>query len=139
MIRAARSFCSLLVIAAAACASPVDQSEGGPDLLGRWSYSATQAAPATQLSGTLTVVRQEGASFDARLEVQERDAQGNLRNWSAVVSGRTVGTEVIDFDVYENLLARRHVGRVRGDSIMGTWAQLDAAPRSGTFTSRRQP
>ena len=139
MIRLSRSIFYALLIGAAACASPVDQSQGGPDVLGAWSYSASQASPAAQLNGTLTVVRQEGASFDARLEVQERDAQGNVRNWSAVVSGRTVGADVIDFDVYADALARRHVGKVSGDSITGTWAQLDAAPRSGSFKSRRVP
>jgi hypothetical protein len=129
----------LALLALNACESPVDQGVQGADVRGTWSYSATQAAPAAQLTGTLTVVRQEGSTFDAELEVQERDPQGNVRNWSAVVSGRTVGADVVDFDVFVDALARRHVGRVAGDSITGTWAQLDAAPRSGTFRSRRQP
>jgi hypothetical protein len=129
----------LALVAAGACASPVDQGVQGADVRGTWSYSATQAAPAAQLTGTLTVVRQEGSTFDAELEVQERDPQGNVRNWSAVVAGRTVGTDVVDFDVFVDAFARRHVGRVAGDSIIGTWAQLDDVPRSGTFRSRRQP
>lgn len=138
MTRAALSLSCALLLATSACASPVDQTEG-PNILGVWSYSATQVTPAAQLTGTLTVVRQEGSSFDARVEVQERDPQGTVRNWSAVVSGRTVGEDVVDFDVFSDVLARRHVGRLSGDSITGTWAQLDAAPRSGTFKSRRQP
>lgn len=139
MSRLAKRLCCAMALVTSACASPVDQEGGGPDVLGTWSYSATQVAPTAQLTGTLTVVRQQGSSFDAQLEVQERDLQGNVRNWSAVVAGRTVGAYVIDFDVFVEVMARRHVGRVSGDSITGTWAQLDTGPRSGTFKSRRQP
>jgi hypothetical protein len=127
----------LLVACSAACSSPLDDGVQGPDVLGTWSYSATQVAPAAELEGTLTVIRQGGSAFDAILEVQERDALGNVRNRSATISGRTIAGDGIDFDAFMEGSARRHVGRVLGDSISGSWAELDTPPLTGTFRARR--
>lgn len=120
-----------------ACGSPVE-GEAAPDVRGTWSYSATQVSPEAELTGTLTVTRQRGVTFEAQLEAQERDAQGNVSTRSGIVSGRTLGEDGIDFDAFLDFGPRRHVGRLRGDSITGTWAEFDGRSLTGTFTARRE-
>jgi hypothetical protein len=132
-----RAFACALLFLAAACGSPVD-GEPAPDLRGTWSYTATQVAPAIELTGTMTVTHQSGVSFDAQLQVQERDAQGNVRTRSGIVSGRTLGDDGVDFDAFLDFGARRHVGRLHGDSITGTWAELDVVSLTGSFQARRR-
>jgi hypothetical protein len=128
----------IILLGVAACGSPLDE---GPshELRGSWRYVATQVSPAAELTGTLTVTRQRGVTFEAELEAQERDRQGTLRTLSGIVAGRTVGPDGVDFDAFFDLSARRHVGRLEGDSIAGTWAEVDVVTRTGTFTAWRQP
>ena len=127
-----------ILLGAAACGSPLDEGPS-PELRGTWRYVATQASPAAELTGTLTITRQRGVTFEAELEAQERDGQGSLRTFSGIVAGRTLGADGIDFDAFLELTPRRHVGRLRGDTIAGTWAELDVVSRTGTFTALRQP
>ena len=124
-----------------ACQSPVDSSSGPrASVVGLWSYSATQTSPSNAtLTGTPEITSQAGRDFDGRLDVTETDAQGAVRPLSGIVSGRAIDSVSVDFDAFLDLVARRHVGTLVGDSIRGTWVVLvpGGGTSSGSFRGAR--
>jgi hypothetical protein len=129
--------CSLL----AACKTPVDcATPAFASLLGPWSYTATQNAPTTaNLSGTLVIDTQCGTTLMGSLDVTEIDAQGSRRR-TGTLSGRTVDSLTVDFDVFLTTVGRRHVGALARDSIQGTWIEpLDLGSASGSFVAVKIP
>ena len=135
--------CSVL----AACHTPVDCAPPPPppppasaNLLGRWSYTATQNAPTpANLFGTLDITTQCGTTLTGSLDVTEVDAQGSRRR-TGTLSGRIVDSVTVDFDVFLTTVGRRHVGALARDSIQGTWVEpLDLGSVSGSFAAARMP
>lgn len=127
--------CSLLV----SCKSPVEcATPTFPSLLGPWSYTATQNAPATAtLTGTLVIDTQCGTTLTGSLDVIEVDAQGSRRR-TGMMSGRTVDSVTVDFDVFLTTSGRRHVGAVARDSMQGTWIEpLELGSATGSFVAVR--
>lgn len=127
--------CSVL----AACKTPVDcATPTSTSLLGPWTYTATQNAPTTaNLSGTLVITTQCGSTLTGSLDVTEIDAQGSRRR-TGTLSGRTVDSLTLDFDVFLTMVGRRHVGALARDSIQGTWIEpLDLGSASGSFVAAK--
>jgi hypothetical protein len=131
----------LAVPALGACTGSTDLGKAGVPVIGSWSYSAQQVSPApATLSGSLSVSDQTGAQISGALDVVEVDTRGQQRRLAGPFAGLTVDSTTLDFEVVLGAVSRRHVGRVKGDSLTGTWVEStgDGAPTaSGTFRSAR--
>ncbi len=128
----------LLLTVLVACDSPTDNNSA-IDVRGAWTYQATQTTPVLDMAGTLTIGEQEGATFTGTAQITETDLQGTQRTRFGVLSGRVVGGDVVDMDVYMDAQVRRHVARVAADSISGTWTVTGTNTLNGTFRARRMP
>ena len=127
----------LLSVVALGCSSSTGNDATTVDVRGTWSFAATQVAPTLEISGELRIERQDGATLSGVLETRERAVDGTIRNRVGTISGRVLESAV-DFDVFSDAQPRRHVGRVRNDSITGTWAQSSGGtPVTGAFTAHR--
>jgi hypothetical protein len=114
---------ALLVWLAAACASPSGPAAAELDVRGAWAYTASQGAPPATLVGTLTFEQQRGGDFSGRLDVREIDAAGVQRERAGGTTGRAVDGATLDFDAFLTPSPRRHVGRITGDTMSGTWVE----------------
>jgi hypothetical protein len=134
---------SVLVFAfsIAACAGSTDPGRAGVPVLGAWSYSGQQVAPGSaSLAGAIAFSTQTGAQISGSMDFVETDGRGQQRRVAGPFSGRTVDSTTLDFEVVLGALSRRHVGKVKGDSLTGTWVESsgDGVPTaSGTFRSAR--
>jgi hypothetical protein len=120
-------------------------TEPQPSLLqlnGSWNYTGVQTAPVREtLSGTLTISRESGTSFQGQLDLVAVNSQTQAqRLLNGVVSGAESGTDVIDFDANLEATPRRHVGQIVADTITGTWvgSSSDGTMSSGTFRVERE-
>jgi hypothetical protein len=131
---------ALAALTAAVSACTLGTEAEGPfvDVVGTWSYTGTQTAPALSLDGTMSILQQNGGDISGSLTWTERDPLDNLQLRGAQVAGRVIGLEDTDFDVVIPEATRRHVARIsaNGDTIDGVWAAL-ASSRSGTFRAIR--
>ena len=123
----------------AGCDSP--SSDGGAtiDVRGTWRYRATQSAPALEIDGELRITEQTERFFTGTAALRETDVQGTQQTRAGALSGRVIGADVLDFDIFIDAQARRHVARMVGDSIGGTWSAAGAAGLSGPFSARKTP
>jgi len=122
-----------------ACVSPT----AAPDTVNeQWRYVGSQRVPNTlHLDGALRITRRTGERFEGSLDLRRTDALGQAERVTGLVSGRSTGT-TLDFEAMLDGAVIRHIGRVRGDSITGTWLDDDsggAAVVSGAFTLVRVP
>jgi len=120
-------------------------TEPQPSLLqlnGKWNYTGVQTGPVQEtLTGTLTISRESGTSFQGRLDLIGMNLQtGQSRVLGGLVSGSESGTDVIDFDADLDAAPRRHVGQIIADTISGTWIGpgSDGTVSSGTFRVERE-
>ncbi len=108
----------------------------------RWQYTGEQRVPVSlQLEGTLTLTRVEGERFEGALDLRSTDALGQTQRQAGLVVGRRSG-DSIDFEAALAGDVLRHVGRVTGDTIRGTWLDdgaLAGALRTGPFMLVRVP
>ena len=111
------------------------------NLNGSWNYTGVQTAPVREnLTGTLSVSRESGTSFQGRLDLIGVNAQtGQSTTFSLLVSGTAPGSDVIDFTASVGTASRRHVGQIVADTITGTWvgSAPDGTMPSGTFRVER--
>ncbi len=123
----------------AGCQSPLGTDGTAPDLRGSWAYQAAQNAPSLALSGTLIVSGQNGGNFNGQLQVVETNQAGVQRQLSGIVTGTVPNAGTVDFDAFLEQSGRRHVGRVAGDSIAGSWLDDSGTdvPVTGSFKLRR--
>ena len=135
---------SLMLVGAALVSGCLKSSEPQPSLLqldGSWNYTGIQTGPVREtLSGTLTVSRESGTSFQGRLDLVAVNSQsGQSRLLGGLVSGSESGSDVIDFDADLETNPRRHVGQLVGDTVSGTWvgSASDGSMSSGTFRVER--
>jgi hypothetical protein len=120
-----------------ACDSPSDDGGARINVEGEWIYHATQTTPALHMAGQFHISDQDGASFSGTATFTETDVQGTQFDRNGALSGRIVGSDVVDMDIYLDTEVRRHVGRIVVDSIGGTWSVTGSATLSGAFTARR--
>src|SRR5712671_664412 len=97
-------FCGLWLLAVAGMLTGcLKSTEPQPSLLqlnGTWNYTGVQTGPVQEaLTGTLTISRESGTSFQGRLDLMGVNSQtGQSRVLGGLVSGSESGTDVIDFD-----------------------------------------
>ena len=92
------------------------------------------------LTGTLSISRESGTSFQGRLDLVAVNSQtGQSRVLGGLVSGSESGGNVIDFDADVETNPRRHVGQIVADTVSGTWvgSATDGTMTSGTFRVER--
>ncbi|HZF73179.1 MAG TPA: hypothetical protein VEZ51_07095 [Gemmatimonadaceae bacterium] len=135
---------SLTLVGATLVSGCLKSTEPQPSTLqlnGSWNYTGVQTGPAREtLSGTLTVSRESGSSFQGRLDLVAVNSQtGQSRVLGGLVSGSESGSDVIDFDADVESNPRRHVGQIVADTISGTWigSASDGSMTSGTFRVER--
>jgi hypothetical protein len=130
-----------LVILASACLSSTAPRPSDIQLDGSWNYTGIQTQPVREnLSGTLTISRESGSSFQGRLDIVALNEQtGESTVIGGLVSGSQSASDVIDFDA-DLESVRRHVGQIVADTITGTWigAAAGGAVSSGTFRVERK-
>jgi hypothetical protein len=132
-------------VAAALVSGCLKSTEPQPSLLqldGSWNYTGVQTGPVREtLSGTLTISRESGTSFQGRLDLVAVNSQtGESRVLGGLVSGSESASNVIDFDADLESSPRRHVGQMVADTISGTWvgSSSGASMSSGTFRIERE-
>jgi hypothetical protein len=130
------------VLLTSACLQSTAPQPSALQLSGVWNYTGVQTAPVrAALTGTLTISRESGTSFQGRLDLISANQQtGQSTVLGGLVSGSASGTDVIDFDA-EMDVVRRHVGQMVADTITGTWigSAPDGTMSSGTFRVEREP
>jgi hypothetical protein len=136
---------ALALVSAALVSACLKSTEPQPSLLqlnGSWNYTGIQTGPVREtLSGTLTISRESGTSFQGRLDLMAVNSQtGETRVLGGLVSGSESGTDVIDFDASLESVPRRHVGQIVADTVSGTWvgSSSDGTTSSGTFRVERE-
>lgn len=136
---------ALALVSAALVSACLKSTEPQPSLLqlnGSWNYTGMQTGPVPEtLSGTLTISRESGTSFQGRLDLVAVNSQtGETRVLGGLVSGSESGTDVIDFDAGVESVPRRHVGQIVADTISGTWvgSSSNGTTSSGTFRVERE-
>jgi hypothetical protein len=125
-----------------ACLKSTAPQESLVRLNGSWSYTGVQTGPVQEtLSGTLTISRESGASFQGRLDLVGFNPQsGQTRVLGGLVSGSESASNLVDFDADLESSPRRHVGQIVADTITGTWigSSPDGTMSSGTFRVVRE-
>jgi hypothetical protein len=137
----APAFALLGVLLLSACLKSTEPQPSLLQLNGSWNYTGIQTVPVREtLTGTLTISRESGTSFQGQLNLVGVNSQTQQqRILSGSVSGSESGTDVIDFDANLEATPRRHVGQIVADTITGTWvSSADGAMASGTFRVERE-
>ena len=136
-----RTFALACAVLMSACLKSTEPQPSLIQLNGSWNYTGVQTVPVREtLTGTLTISRESGTSFQGQLVLQGVNSQTQQqRLLSGPVSGSESGTDVIDFDADLEATTRRHVGQIVADTITGTWySSSDGAMSSGTFRVERE-
>jgi hypothetical protein len=141
-----RAGVAALVIAtsglASACLQSTEPQPSQLGLIGSWNYTGIQSGPVREtLTGTLTISRESGTSFQGQLVLEAVNSQtGEQRVFNGPVSGSESGVDVIDFDANVESAPRRHVGTIVQDTISGTWigSSSGGTMTSGTFRVERE-
>jgi hypothetical protein len=139
MKRPSREWRLALSVLALACSNPAQVGTASIDVSGPWSYFATSASSPTTLTGTMTFNQSGMAGFSGALDAEQRTS-GQVQHVVGIVSGRTLDSARVDFDLVLELSSRRHhIGKVVGDSITGTWLETTSTGivASGAFRGRR--
>jgi hypothetical protein len=130
------------VLLVSACLQSTAPQPSVLQLSGAWKYTGVQTVPVrATLTGTLTISRESGTSFQGRLDLISANQQtGQSSVLGGLVSGSESGTDVADFDANLDVV-RRHVGQIVADTITGTWigSAPDGSMSSGTFRVERGP
>jgi hypothetical protein len=129
----------LVAMLVAGCELSTEPAGPVADLRGVWTYSGTQAVPALDLDGTLTMAEQAGAQVEGTASWVEQDGLGNTALRGGSLAGTVIGVTDIDLEVALSETVRRHVGRIstNGDTLQGVWAEVGGG-LSGTFIAVRQ-
>lgn len=132
-----------LVVALATLLSACMVPSTAPEIVEeQWQYAGSHRVPNTmQLDGLLSITRRSGERFEGSLDLRRTDPLGRVERVTGLVSGRSAAT-TLDFEATLDGAVIRHIGRVRGDSITGTWLDDDGAGAvvvSGAFTLVRAP
>jgi hypothetical protein len=130
----------LTTLLLAGCLQPADPVGSSIPVAGQWRYVAQQGGTSeTTISGTMTIEQGQTSGFQGSLDaVVVTTATGESRNVAATLSG-TASSDAVDFDLFLEQQPRRHVARLVGNVLNGTWIRLsaDGTTTSGSFTATR--
>jgi hypothetical protein len=105
---------------------------------GEWTYQASQVVPIpTTLEGTMVLSGERASSVRGEFTGLEREASGGAIQVVATISGRVASGSTVDLLMTHGQGQRRHIGTLRGDSIVGTWSTAEVPVLSGPFVMRR--
>jgi hypothetical protein len=108
---------------------------------GSWHYAGAQTGAVREnLTGTLVIGRQSGSAFQGSVEIIATNTlTGETRALHGTLSGSVPSADAVDFDASVELMPRRHVGRLVGDTITGTWVgtSSEGGTVSGIFRAER--
>lgn len=111
-------------------------------LEGQWDVTGqSTAGVANGTQGGLVVRSGSGTGFTGAYDVIETSAQGAQRRLSGPLSGRTAGSNSVEFEVVLGTSTRRHVATRTADTLRGSWfdvAQGGTVEMSGTFRAVRR-
>lgn len=128
-------------VLAAGCLQSTAPKPSVIQLNGTWRYTGVQTQPVREnLTGTLTISRESGTSFQGQLVLLATSEQsGQTTSLNGLVSGTESNGNVIDFDA-DLETVRRHVGQIVADTITGTWigSASNGNMSSGTFRVERE-
>ncbi len=115
------------------CMSVSDAGSAGVNVLGQWSYSATQTSPAAAtLSGTLLLTVQNGREFQGTLDVIQQDGQGGIAHLAGVVSGQVLDSTSVVFTAFLDVSGRQHLAKLAHDSVQGSWVEQAGGQVTGS-------
>ncbi len=138
MMRTSRVFLSLWLLAASACVNASLEPHASTE---QWRYAGEQRLPvALRLEGGLQLTPVSSARFEGLLDLRRTDPVGQVQRVAGLVIGRR-SNDAMEFEATLDGSVVRHIGRVSGDSISGTWfndSGLDASFTSGAFVLVRQ-
>jgi hypothetical protein len=119
------------------CSLPGEPAADSAIVRGEWEFTGTQTAPQATMTGSLTIQTQSGDLITGSAGWDERDGFGVVRSTGGPVSGRVIGQQDVDFDIVtDDGVTRRHVGRIRADTMDGSWVQFGDG-RTGSFRAVR--
>ena len=122
----------------AACVTSTDVGSSNLVVQGAWDYTASQTSPTATLTGTLTITAQSGGTYQGTASVQENDG-GSTTPLTGAITGQTVNDTTVDFDVFFDANARRHVATVVWDTMRGGWFETTGSTTvSGSFIAVRR-
>jgi hypothetical protein len=138
-----RTLALAFVLLLPACLKSTEPQPSLIQLNGSWNYTGIQTVPVPEaLSGTLTITRESGTSFQGQLNLVGVNSQTQeQRLLNGAVSGSESGADLIDFDadLLVETTPRRHVGQIVADTITGTWVSSSGGTMaSGTFRVERE-
>jgi hypothetical protein len=123
------------------CGGGPTAAEVESPVAGDWRYDGVQTAPEPHaIRGTLRwfSVRESPRAFEGSHRLFEELPNGAVRPLAGSTSGELLADTIADFDLEIAGVRRRHVGALRGDSIVGDWIQLSGSSASGRFVLRRE-
>ena len=131
--------CAVALALLQACASPTENCAVPRGITGTWQYAATQDAPVrATLTGSLMITNQSCRDFRGALDVTEVTADGRSRRIAGPVSGLLLDSVVARFDATLGGADRQHLARFGGDSLWGSWVEIQSASSvTGSFSGRR--
>lgn len=101
---------------------------------GEWSYQSSQLNPIpTSVTGTMILSGARAISIEGEFSGVEQEASGGAVQVVATLSGRVVSGTTLDLVMMRAGEDRRHIGTIRGDSIIGTWSTIEVPVVSGEF------
>jgi hypothetical protein len=134
-------FAAAATIVATGCLQSTDPQPVTIPMTGTWRYTGTQTGAIREtLVGTLVIGRQSGSAFQGSLDiVGTNQLTGEQRTLNGTLSGVVPSADAVDFDASVELTPRRHVGRLLGDTITGTWVGTSSGGEtvSGIFRAER--
>ena len=136
--RACLVIAACLATSALACVGTTEPCTTASRFAGSWRYSATETSPATAtIAGTLALKTGSCREFGGSLDAYAVDEQGVTSHIVGSVGGHEVDSTTVQFDALIDGGTRQHLARIRGDSLVGTWADLFAGGASGAFSAKR--
>lgn len=141
-LNATAAIAVISTILASACLNSTDPQPPTIPLIGSWRYTGTQTGVIREtFTGTLVIGRQSGSAFQGSIDlVATNVVTGDARTLNGILSGVVASSNAVDFDVSVDLIPRRHVGQLIGDTIAGTWVGTAAGGGtvSGVFRAERR-
>lgn len=130
MTRTCRVLFGALLLTASACVSASLEPNGDTE---QWRYEGEQRLPAAlRLEGGMELTLVGGDRFEGMLDVRRTDQVGQVQRVAGLVIGRR-SASAMEFEATLDGSVVRHIGRIAGDSISGTW--FDDSSTGASFTS----